>query len=658
MPYILYKSNGKILATIQDGNINTSSTPLTFVGRNYAGYGEILNQNIVKILENFANTSSPATPMTGQLWYDTANQVLTIYNGTNFKSLATFGGGSITPINSVYGDLWFNDFEQILYFYNGTKFIPIGPANSSSNQSSAVATTALDVNGNSHYVMGLNITDDSGLFQRTVAVISDNNIQLNIGDPLFDQNYTVLKRGITLPTSDLTNGNSISSLSEGAYYFWGTAATARGLVYATTAGQPAIFHPAEDFFLYQDWINALAHGLYIQNYYGIHIGDVTQNGAQGLQLHTTGPTNGYIGQLSNWAGSQLDFEVENNGILQTTLSIAGSTVQPGLTNGGTNNAPVSVDLGTNINPFANLYVNNVTNANFKSNSIVSWNISSTGTITGNISSFNTLAATNIVNNSFSSVASTVTYLTVVQDASIGNNLNITGDITHVNKIQSGGDVSFGGILSVTGQGRSSIQGTLNVSGLITGNVHGNIYGAYSTATYAILDNITSLNGMIVQSAGNITTPKIYAPGGANSSPGDMYGAWTLHGSMASTDADIAERYHADRIYEYGTVLVVGGKYEVTTTTNRASVNIAGVVSERPAYKMNQTAGPDTTHPFIALKGRIPCKVVGIIHKGDRLVTSSRPGYAEVFQQGDSANAVIGIALEDNLSDVGNIEIKV
>ena len=658
MPYILYKSNGKPLATIQDGSINTSSTPLTFVGRNYAGYGEILNQNIVKMLENFANTSSPATPMTGQLWYDTANQVLTVYNGTKFKSLTTFGGGSITPSNSVYGDLWFNDSEQILYFYNGNTFLPIGPANSSSNQSATLATTAMDVNGNSHYVISFNVTDDGGLFQRTVAVASDNDIQLNVGDPLFDQNFTVLKRGITLPTSDLTNGNSISSLSEGAYYFWGTAATARGLVYATTAGQPAVFHQAEDFFLYQDWINALAHGLYIQNYYGIHIGDVSQNGAQGLQLHTTGPTNGYIGQLSNWAGSQLDFEVENNGVLQTTLSISGSTVQPGLTNAGTNNRPVSIDLGANINPFANLYVNTITNKIFNTLQISTFNIISTGTVTGNLGKFNVLTATNIVNNSFSSVVSTVTDLTVVNNTTIGNDLYITGNITHVGTIQSDGNVVFGGTLSVTGRGLSVIQGALTVSDLITGNVHGNTYGAYSTATYAILDNITSLNGMVVSSAGNITTPKIFAPGGTNTSPGNMYGAWTIHGSMASTDADIAERYHADFQYDYGTVLVVGGKYEVTTTTNRAAVNVAGVVSERPAYKMNQTAGPDISHPFIALKGRIPCKVVGIIHKGDRLVTSSRPGYAEAFQEGDSPNAVIGIALEDNLSDFGKIEIKV
>jgi hypothetical protein len=74
--------------------------------------------------------------------------------------------------------------------------------------------------------------------------------------------------------------------------------------------------------------------------------------------------------------------------------------------------------------------------------------------------------------------------------------------------------------------------------------------------------------------------------------------------------------------------------------------------------MNKAAGPDSTHPYIALKGRIPCKVVGIIHKGDRLVTSTRHGYAEAFQLGDDPTAVIGIALEDNIGDSGMIEIKV
>lgn len=123
-------------------------------------------------------------------------------------------------------------------------------------------------------------------------------------------------------------------------------------------------------------------------------------------------------------------------------------------------------------------------------------------------------------------------------------------------------------------------------------------------------------------------------------------------------ADLAERYAADAYYEVGTVLVIGGAKEVTVTDKRANTAVAGIVSEFPAYLMNKDAGNDETHPAIALKGRVPCKIVGSVLKGDLLVTSTRPGYAQAIMPGDSANAVIGKALEDNFEGSAIIEVLV
>lgn len=107
----------------------------------------------------------------------------------------------------------------------------------------------------------------------------------------------------------------------------------------------------------------------------------------------------------------------------------------------------------------------------------------------------------------------------------------------------------------------------------------------------------------------------------------MY-ATTFNGTAINAlYADLAERYEADAEYEPGTVLVFGGEVEVTTTKKYADTRVAGVVSTKPAFKMNSGAGFSDTHPYIALKGKVPCKVVGHIKKGDLLVTSSEPGHA-------------------------------
>ena len=106
------------------------------------------------------------------------------------------------------------------------------------------------------------------------------------------------------------------------------------------------------------------------------------------------------------------------------------------------------------------------------------------------------------------------------------------------------------------------------------------------------------------------------------------------------------------------MLVIGGSQEVTVTTERASVARAGIVSSNPAYTLNANAGDDATHPYIALTGRVPCMVIGPVKKGELLVTSSKPGFAESAKDGDNQNAVLGRALENFNGAEGIIEVKV
>ena len=127
-------------------------------------------------------------------------------------------------------------------------------------------------------------------------------------------------------------------------------------------------------------------------------------------------------------------------------------------------------------------------------------------------------------------------------------------------------------------------------------------------------------------------------------------------------ADLAERYAADAPYEEGTVVMFGGEAEVTSATGYGSTKIAGVVSTKPAFAMNAEAGNSETHPYIALQGRVPCKVIGPVSKGDILVASEVSGVATVWLTENTdprMTAYIGIAIEDKVSDTaGYVEVKV
>tara|TARA_B100001094_G_scaffold147665_2_gene143067 strand:+ start:73380 stop:75104 length:1725 start_codon:yes stop_codon:yes gene_type:complete len=125
-------------------------------------------------------------------------------------------------------------------------------------------------------------------------------------------------------------------------------------------------------------------------------------------------------------------------------------------------------------------------------------------------------------------------------------------------------------------------------------------------------------------------------------------------TVEATYADLAERYEADDIYEPGTVLIFGGDKEVTKTDVHTDYRVAGVVSTNPAYKMNSDAGADDTHPYIALRGRVPCKVVGPVAKGDLMVTSSVKGHAKSVAGADMGRAVFAKSLTNDASEGSKI----
>jgi hypothetical protein len=136
----------------------------------------------------------------------------------------------------------------------------------------------------------------------------------------------------------------------------------------------------------------------------------------------------------------------------------------------------------------------------------------------------------------------------------------------------------------------------------------------------------------------------------------------FRGTATSADyADLAERYAADKAYDAGTVVILGGTHEITESYQEGDIDVFGIVSTAPGFEMNSAAGTDETHPFVALAGRVPCKVIGKVFKGDRIVTSNVSGHARAAHPSELSDyrRIIGRALSSKTSDdAGIVEVVV
>ena len=195
MAYVINKTNGATFATVSDGTVNTSSS-IAIVGRNYAGYGEFLGENFIKILENSANTSAPGNPLEGQLWYDSGNTLLSVYNGSEFKPISSVNVGASAPTTSlVMGDLWFDSSaNKTLHVYDGSAFKLVGPELPAGTTSNDFLRS--DTNDTTSGTLG--VLNDSGL---AIGLGSDCSISVSGSD--------VSIKNIT------SNGDLILSVNDG-----------------------------------------------------------------------------------------------------------------------------------------------------------------------------------------------------------------------------------------------------------------------------------------------------------------------------------------------------------------------------------------------------------------------------------------------------------
>lgn len=214
MSYILNTSNGSILTTLADGILDSTTTSIGLIGRNYTGFGETINENFIKVLENFANSSAPAAPLPGQIWWDTGESRLKVYDGTT-KSWRTSGGPILSPTSPIMvaGDTWIDTANRQLYFSDGAGTPTlVGPSYSSSQG-----------------ISGFVIEDilDNGGATKSVASMYVGNIRIAI---LSKEQFTPLNTVIGLTTTAIVPGmNLLNTTGEINPVISGTATNAKGI---------------------------------------------------------------------------------------------------------------------------------------------------------------------------------------------------------------------------------------------------------------------------------------------------------------------------------------------------------------------------------------------------------------------------------------------
>ena len=154
MSYKLNKTDGSLLVDLVDGQLDTTTSDISLIGKNYTGFGEALNENLIKMLENFSKASAPSNPLIGQLWYDTTTQRVKVYDGVGFRTSGAPAVDSQQPTSLVAGDLWIDSLNNQLHFYDGTDLELAGPVyTKAQGKSGFEVATLIDTFNNSQVVM-------------------------------------------------------------------------------------------------------------------------------------------------------------------------------------------------------------------------------------------------------------------------------------------------------------------------------------------------------------------------------------------------------------------------------------------------------------------------------------------------------------------------
>jgi hypothetical protein len=226
MSYTLTLTNGTLLENLADGSLDTTTTSVGLIGRNYAGYGQSLNENFIKMLEHFSNSTAPTNPLKGQIWYDSTNAVLKVYNGTAWKEITNTNPSSSAPSNSQTGDFWWDSTNSFLKLYNGSSWITIGPVTPP-----GAAVTSLVPNNLTDQVSAVHTVGNILINNKLAAIISSDTTSFTPASPSLAGGFATITPGYNVLNNMLVGG----TVTANGLAITGTA-TFNGAPIATTSG--------------------------------------------------------------------------------------------------------------------------------------------------------------------------------------------------------------------------------------------------------------------------------------------------------------------------------------------------------------------------------------------------------------------------------------
>ena len=295
MAYTINKTDGSpafgTAGEIQDGTIN-NSTSLTLFGKSYSNFGELLNENQIKLLENSASTSAPATPLRGELWFDTNTGQLKVYDGSAFEPAGGANSSASQPTSPTAGDLWHETGTDQVYVYTGSAWHLIGPVYTSGQTLSGWKIETIASGGGNKVVSSMYAGNTR------VAILSKETFT-----PSATQTgFASIKAGLTL-------NSTLGAV------FDGTNTQAANIdVTGTTNGSATLI--AGGNFLRADASDVTTGSLTVDNDGGVIIGN-----AQELSI-TVSSNNVTVAQTSQ--DKDLKFTVNDGGVTKTPLQLTGA----------------------------------------------------------------------------------------------------------------------------------------------------------------------------------------------------------------------------------------------------------------------------------------------------------------------------------------------
>ena len=292
MAYTINKTDGTVVATITDGTVD-NTTSLTLFGKSYSGFGELLNENLVKLLENSSSTSAPTAPLKGELWFDASTNQIKVYDGSSFKPTGGAKSQATAPTSPSAGDLWHDTDDDQLYVYTGSEFLLVGPVYTSGQTLSGWKIETLASSGGNKVVSSMYVGNTR------VAILSKETFTPTVTQTGFAE----IKAGFTL-------NSTLGAVFEG------TNTQAANIDVSGTTNTSATVIAGGNF-LRADAADTTTGALTIDADGGLILGD-----SQELTV-TVSSNNVTVAQTSQ--DKDLSFTVNDGGVTKTPLSFEGST---------------------------------------------------------------------------------------------------------------------------------------------------------------------------------------------------------------------------------------------------------------------------------------------------------------------------------------------